>query len=74
MEQLNNPRALSTKLGAEDYAEAMRIYYNYIRPHQGIDGLTPAQMAGVPIDLSGNRWQRMIELATIKSHAMQQTS
>jgi len=73
-ERMKVMRSLSTELGAEEYAEAMRIYYNYIRPHQGINGLTPAQMAGVPIDLSGNRWQRMIELATFKSHAMQQTS
>lgn len=73
-ERMKVIRSFSTKLGAEDYAEAMRIYYNYIRPHQGIDGMTPAQMTGVPIDLSGNRWQTMIQLATLKSHAMQQTS
>jgi hypothetical protein len=41
----------------------MRTYYNFIRSHQGIDGMTPAQMAGVPIDLMGNRWQKMIELS-----------
>ena len=63
-ERMKVMRSLSTELGAEDYAEAMRIYYNYIRPHQGIGGLTPAQMAGVPIDLSGNRWQKMIQLAS----------
>jgi hypothetical protein len=42
----------------------MQTYYNYIRPHQGLDGLTPAQMAGVPIDLSGNRWMTIIGLAS----------
>lgn len=63
-ERMKVMRSLSTELGAEEYAEAMRIYYNYIRPHQGINGLTPAQMAGVPIDLSGNRWQKMIELVS----------
>jgi hypothetical protein len=26
-------------------------------------GLTPAQMANIPIDLTGNRWERMIGLA-----------
>jgi hypothetical protein len=41
----------------------MQTYYNFIRPHQGIGGLTPAQMANIPIDLEGNRWMRMIEIA-----------
>jgi len=41
----------------------MQVYYNYIRPHQGIFGLTPAQMANIPIDLTGNRWEKMIGLA-----------
>jgi hypothetical protein len=41
----------------------MQVYYNYIRPHQGIGGLTPAEMANIPIDLTGNRGERMIEIA-----------
>ena len=42
----------------------MQTYYNYIRPNQGIGGLTPAEMAGIQIDLTGNRWMTMIGLAT----------
>jgi hypothetical protein len=44
----------------------MQTYYNYIRPHQGIGGLTPAEMAGMPIDLTGNKWETMIGLASSK--------
>ena len=44
----------------------MQTYYNYIRPHQGIGGLTPAQMANIPINLMGNRWETMIGLAATK--------
>jgi len=29
-------------------------------------GLTPARMAGIPLDLTGNRWMTMIELASSK--------
>jgi hypothetical protein len=46
-----------------DFAAGMQIDYNYIRPHMGINGMTPAQMANIPINLLGNRWETMIGLA-----------
>jgi len=51
---------------ASEFVAGLQTYYNYIRPHQGIGGLTPAQMAHIPINLTENRWQKMIELAVIK--------
>lgn len=27
-----------------------QIYYNFVRPHQGLNGKTPAQMAGIAVD------------------------
>ncbi len=27
-----------------------KIYYNFIRPHQGLEGKTPAEMPGIGID------------------------
>ncbi len=56
-------RSLDSDIGAQEFVTGMQIYYNYIRPHQGICGLTPAQMANIPIDLMGNRWEKMIGLA-----------
>ncbi len=44
----------------------MQIYYNYIRPHQGIGGIVPAPLANIPINLMGNRWETMIGLASTK--------
>lgn len=73
-ERMKVMRSLSTDKGADDYVEGMRVYYNYIRPHQGINGLTPSQMANIPIDLSGNRWLTMIKLASLKSHVTHQES
>jgi len=56
-------RSFDSSIGAEDLAAGMQTYYNYIRPHQGIGGLTPAEMAGIPLDLTGNCWMMMIGLA-----------
>jgi transposase-like protein len=56
-------RSLDSAMGAEEFAAGMQTYYNYIRPHMGINGLTPAQMANIPINLMGNRWETMIGLA-----------
>jgi len=60
-------RSFDSPVGAVEFAAGMQTYYNYIRPHQGIGGLTPAQMANIPINLLGNRWETMIGLASEKS-------
>jgi len=57
-------RSLDSGAGAAEFAAGMQTYYNYIRPHQGIGGMVPAQMANIPMDLTGNRWMTMIGLAT----------
>src|SRR5208337_3280553 len=38
-------RSFDSAVGAAEFAAGMQTYYNYIRPHQGIGGLVPAQMA-----------------------------
>ena len=66
-ERLKIMRGLSKLDDGNDFAEAMRFYYNYLRPHQALNGFTPAQMAGIPIDLDGNRWLKMIELSNMSN-------
>jgi hypothetical protein len=34
----------------------------YIRPHQEIGVLAPAQMANIPMDFAGNRWNRWMTM------------
>ena len=50
-----------------DYMEQIRprvIKGHLISGHNsGIEGLTPAQVADIPINLMGNRWEKMIGLA-----------
>jgi len=33
-----------------------RNYYNFLRPHMGLNGLTPAQRCGIELELKQNRW------------------
>jgi hypothetical protein len=37
-----------------------RAYYNYVRPHQGLNGGTPAQAAGIELELGQNRWMELL--------------
>ena len=44
----------------------MQVYHNYIRPHEGLEGKTPAEACG--IELKGeNKWITLIQNASIKS-------
>lgn len=40
-----------------------RIYYNYIRPNQALEGKTPAEKAGIYLDLGKNKWLDLIKKA-----------
>ncbi|MFZ2471462.1 MAG: hypothetical protein WAW52_05905 [Methanothrix sp.] len=37
-----------------------KIYYNFIRPHMGLRGATPAEAAGVGID-GENKWKNLLK-------------
>jgi len=39
-----------------------RIYYNFIRPHMGLGGATPAEAAGVGVD-GKNKWMALVKNA-----------
>jgi hypothetical protein len=40
--------------------EGQRIYYNHIRPHQGLNGKTPAEAGGIKLAQDLNRWESLI--------------
>ena len=44
--------------------KGMQIHHNYIRPHQGLDGDTPADRAGIRID-GDNKWKTIIQNASL---------
>ncbi len=43
--------------------KGMQIHHNYIRPHQGLDGDTPADRAGIRI-MGDNKWKTIIQNAS----------
>ena len=42
-----------------------QIYHNYIRPHMALDGMTPADKAGIEIR-GKNKWIAIIQNASSK--------
>ena len=47
--------------------DGFRNYYNYIRPHQALDGRTPAEVANTYLSLDGNKWLGLIKKSAEKS-------
>jgi hypothetical protein len=37
-----------------------QIYYNFVRPHMGLEGATPAEVAGIGIE-DENRWWGLLK-------------
>jgi len=43
-----------------------QIYYNFIRPHMGLEGATPAEAAGVGIE-EENKWMGLLRRSITKN-------
>jgi transposase InsO family protein len=43
------------------------IYYNYIRPHQGLGRRTPAEKASMDLNLNGDKWLDLIKQPKINT-------
>jgi transposase-like protein/predicted nucleic acid-binding Zn finger protein len=56
-------RSLKHQESAQELLQAYRVWYNYVRPHMGIGGLTPAQAAEVPLELGTNKTLNLIRKA-----------
>ena len=41
-----------------------QIYHNYVRPHEGLNGKTPAEAAGVEVE-GENKWITLIQNAKL---------
>jgi putative transposase len=46
--------------------DGYQIYHNYIRPHEGIGNVTPAEMCGIKVE-GENKWKTLIQNAKIKN-------
>ncbi len=71
VERLNNTardrekvmRGMNTKESAQKIIEAMRIHYNFCREHSRL-GLTPAEQAGIRLNLNDSKIEGLIRLAS----------
>ena len=46
---------------AKNFMDLRRIIYNYVNPHQELDGKTPAEVAGIDLSLGRNKLLDLIE-------------
>ncbi|MDE1844461.1 MAG: IS1/IS6 family transposase [Thaumarchaeota archaeon] len=56
-------RGMDHKESAQKIIDAYRIHYNFIRDHSGI-GKTPAEQAGINLELGENKIESLIKLAS----------
>jgi transposase-like protein/predicted RNA-binding Zn-ribbon protein involved in translation (DUF1610 family) len=54
--------------------DGFRIYYNFIRPHQTLNGLTPAEMANLHLNLGQNKWLSLIQQSVLDQQIPKVTS
>jgi transposase-like protein len=60
-------RGFQNEQTAEIMTSAFRNYYNFIKPHNSIDGLTPAEMAGIGVENSKNKWDELLRRSLAKA-------
>jgi transposase-like protein len=51
----------------------LQIFHNYVRPHEGLDGRTPSELAGIEVK-GENRWITIIQNASRKPNGHVPTS
>jgi len=61
-------RGLKTERTAQIFHNGVKDYYNFIRPHQGLKGKTPAEMAGIDLNLGENRWLSLLRMSADNQH------
>lgn len=59
-------RGMDHKESAQKTIDAFRIHYNFIREHSAI-GKTPAEQAGIGLELGQNKIENLIKMATRKN-------
>jgi len=56
-------RGFQNENTAEVMTSAFRNYYNFIKPHNSLNGQTPAQVAGIGVEDNNNKWEGLLKRA-----------
>ncbi len=52
--------------------KGVQIYHNFIKPHEGLHGRTPAEAAGIKVE-GENKWKTLIQNATRQGNSFSRT-
>lgn len=62
-ERLKVMRGVNHKKALESKMESWKTYYNFVRPHEGLQGRTPAEASGLTPLRNQNKWKELITKA-----------
>lgn len=44
--------------------DGIQVFYNYVRPHEALEGRTPAELCGIKVQ-GANKWLTLIQNAAL---------
>jgi len=62
-ERLKARRGLGNDESAQTFSEFLKINHNFVKPHEGLDGKTPAQAANIDLKLGQDKYLDLIKQA-----------
>ena len=65
-EKLKARRGLGNDESAQTFSELLKINHNFVKPHQGLNGKTPAQAANINLNLGDDKYLDLIKQAGSK--------
>ncbi len=68
-EKLKARRGLGNDETAKTFVELHKIHHNFVRPHMGLDGKTPAVIANIDLNLGDNPYLDLIKQAMAKKNS-----
>jgi transposase-like protein len=58
---IKSKRGLGNDKSAQEFADAYRVYHNFVRPHSGLpENITPAEASGIDLNLGKNKIKDLI--------------